>query len=171
MTGLWGKWANANGRRVSARVRGKAAGGAAGLEGDRGAEGSGEGPGFGRGAAAGGNHSAAASKGKSKYRNTRVSLNGMKFDSRREMERYFHLRQMERAGLISGLRRQVVYELAPGVVIQGRKRPALRYVADFVYRDGEGREITEDVKGVVTDVYRVKRHLMKSIHGVDIKEV
>lgn len=87
------------------------------------------------------------------------------------MERYLDLVELERMGRISELQRQVVYELAPAVVIQGRKRPALRYVADFVYRDAEGRQITEDVKGVVTDVYRVKRHLMKSIHGVDIKEV
>lgn len=94
----------------------------------------------------------------------------MKFDSRREMERYFHLRQMERAGLISGLRRQVVYELAPGVVIQGRKRPALRYIADFVYRDGEGREVTEDVKGKITEGYRIKRHLL-AVMGIEIKEV
>lgn len=94
----------------------------------------------------------------------------MKFDSRREMERYIDLAEQEREGRISGLRRQVVYELAPGVVIQGRKRPALRYVADFVYRDGEGREITEDVKGKITEGYRIKRHLM-AVMGIEIKEV
>ncbi|ESH90772.1 hypothetical protein B551_0222650 [Cupriavidus sp. HPC(L)] len=140
------------------------------MAGDGRASSSGEGQGFGGGAAAGGNHPGAASKGKSKYRNTRVSLNGMKFDSRREMERYIHLAEMEREGRISGLRRQVVYELAPGVVIQGRKRPALRYVADFVYRDGEGREVTEDVKGKITEGYRIKRHLM-AVMGIEIKEI
>lgn len=87
------------------------------------------------------------------------------------MERYFHLRQMERAGLISGLRRQVVYVLAPGVVIQGRKRPALRYVADFVYREhGAAADTVEDVKGKITEGYRIKRHLM-AVKGIEIKEV
>lgn len=94
----------------------------------------------------------------------------MKFDSRREMERYCHLVQMEKAGLISDLRCQVVFDLAPAVVIQGRKRPALRYVADFVYRDAAGEEVIEDVKGKVTEGYRIKRHLM-AVMGIEIKEV
>lgn len=78
---------------------------------------------------------------------------------------------MQGAGLISNLRCQVAFELAPGVVINGRRRPPLRYVADFVYLEvGSTRDTIEDVKGKVTEGYRIKRHLMASL-GFEIKEV
>ncbi|KWR88795.1 FAA1, Long-chain acyl-CoA synthetase [Cupriavidus sp. IDO] len=95
----------------------------------------------------------------------------MTFDSKREWQRYLELRTLERAGEIESLQRQVAFELAPAVVIQGRKRPALRYIADFVYREkGETWATVEDVKGKVTEGYRIKRHLM-AVRGIQIKEV
>lgn len=95
----------------------------------------------------------------------------MMFDSMREWSRYGELKTLQAAGVISGLRCQVAFELAPGVVINGRRRPPLRYVADFVYREkGASLDTIEDVKGAVTDAYRIKRHLMASL-GFVIKEV
>lgn len=49
-------------------------------------------------------------------------------------------------------------------------RPPLRYVADFVWEEG-GKTVVADVKGVAVDVYKVKRHLMKAVHGIDILEI
>ncbi|WP_038796012.1 DUF1064 domain-containing protein [Burkholderia pseudomallei] len=107
---------------------------------------------------------------RSKYRNTKCEHDGIRFDSKRERSRWFELIKQQDVGLISGLRRQVVFELAPGVVIASRKRPALRYIADFVYtRDGV--QVVEDVKGAITGEYRIKRHLMKSVHDIDISEI
>lgn len=107
----------------------------------------------------------------SKYGNERVTWNGQKFDSRREMERYSHLLMLERAGHIQQLERQVVFILAPAVVIDGRKRPALKYVADFTYvEQGATVKTVEDVKGKITEGYRIKRHLMAAM-GITIKEV
>ena len=115
----------------------------------------------------------------SKYGNKRT--NG--FQSKREAKRAAALELLQKAGMISGLRTQVPFELAPSVVIQGRKRPPLRYFADFVYEELERvaddlglanykrHLIVEDAKGHVTDSYRIKRHLMKSVHGIDIREV
>lgn len=94
----------------------------------------------------------------------------MSFDSKREFARYLELALHERVGQISDLRRQVVFELAPAVVIQSRKRPALRYIADFVYQDGAGKAVIEDVKGKLTEGYRIKRHLM-AVLGFEIKEI
>lgn len=105
-----------------------------------------------------------------KYGNRKHEYQGMKFDSRRELDRWLHLVALQRAGQISELERQVVYVLSPSVVIQGRKRPPLKYIADFVYTDSDGKTITEDVKGVVTEGYRIKRHLMAAM-GIQIKEV
>lgn len=105
-----------------------------------------------------------------KYANQRVEIDGQVFDSKAEARYWGHLQIRLKAGEISNLRRQVPFELAPAVVIGGRKRPPLRYVADFVWEEG-GREVVADVKGCVVDVFRVKRHLMKAVHGIDILEI
>ena len=102
---------------------------------------------------------------KSKY--GAVKTNG--YSSKKESIRAAELKLLERAGHITELREQVVYVLAPPVVIQGRKRPALRYIADFEYME-KNCLVVEDVKGFRTDVYRIKRHLMASVHGIKIRE-
>ncbi len=112
-----------------------------------------------------------AAPGNSKYRAKKVVLNGIKFDSQREAARWLHLEGEERKGRISGLERQVTYILAPGVRLHGetRQKPALRYVADFRYVDDKGATVVEDSKGRDTPVARIKRHLMKSVHGIDVE--
>lgn len=105
----------------------------------------------------------------SKYRNTKCESGGIKFDSRAEMKRWHELVQMQARGEISELELQVPFVLAEPVVIAGRKRPALRYVADFVYEQ-DGQTVVEDVKGRITEGYRIKRHLMAA-RGITIKEV
>lgn len=109
----------------------------------------------------------------SKHGNQKVvAPDGQKFDSRREYRRYLALCLQERAGTISGLSRQKRYVLAPSVVLDGKTKPAVRYIADFVYiRDG--RQVVEDAKSPhlrKDPVYRLKKHLMKSVHGIDIVE-
>lgn len=102
----------------------------------------------------------------SKYHNIKVETPEGKFDSQKEAERYFELKLMERAGLITGLARQQKYELIPKV---GSQR-ATYYIADFVYKDKEGNTIVEDTKGIKTDVYKIKKKLMKWRYGIDIRE-
>ena len=101
----------------------------------------------------------------SKYRAKRTG----KYASGAEAKRAAELKLMERAGVISDLREQVAYTLAASVIIQGRKRPPMRYFADFVYMQ-DGQEVVEDKKGMLTPVYKLKRHLMKSLYNIDILE-
>lgn len=101
----------------------------------------------------------------SKYHNIRVETPEGKFDSKREAERFYELRLMERAGLIKGLARQVRYELIPKI---GSYR-ATYYYADFVYEQ-DGKTIVEDVKGIKTEVYKLKKKLLLWRYGVEIKE-
>jgi hypothetical protein len=61
--------------------------------------------------------------------------------------------------------------LAEPVVINGRRRPPLKYIADFVFRDSNGKTVVADAKGVITEGYRIKRHLLKALHGIDILEL
>lgn len=108
-----------------------------------------------------------------KYGNRRaVSADGLKFDSVAELHRWTHLCILQRAGLISDLRRQVAFELVRGVKFAGaaRARPAIRYVADFVYLE-HGAEVIEDVKGVETPEFKLKRHLMLALLGREVRVV
>ncbi len=106
-----------------------------------------------------------------KYSNTKVEWEGQKFDSKAELARYRSLLILERAGQIAELSRQASFVLAPKVVINGAAKRSLIYRADFIYTDVRtGRRVVEDVKGALTAIYKLKRHLMMSVHGISILE-
>lgn len=113
---------------------------------------------------------AAESVARSKYGNRKCEADGITFDSVRERSRYYDLKRWESAGIISNLRLQVRYEIAPAVVLDGKTRPQRFYVADFTY-ERDGREVVEDSKGYRTPEYRLKRHLVMARHGIEIQEV
>lgn len=105
-------------------------------------------------------------KKRSKYGNTETEVDGVKFQSKKEANRYRELLLLLKTGEIGILRMQVEYELNPGGT------HSLRYVADFVYIITKtGEEVVEDVKGWRTKEYRKKRRLMKKVHGIVIKEI
>jgi len=106
-----------------------------------------------------------------KYRAKKQVVDGITFASRAEARRYIELNFLQQVGDVSGLKLQVPFVLAPAVLIRGanRKSPALRYVADFVYMR-DGARVIEDVKGAMTQAYRIKRHLM-AVQGLHITEV
>lgn len=103
----------------------------------------------------------------SKYANKKTEIDGVLFDSRKEAGRYQELRLLERAGEITDIERQVTYELIPKQ--QGER--AVKYIADFRYKDKDGQVVVEDVKGYKTEVYKIKRKLMLHRHGIRIREV
>lgn len=97
---------------------------------------------------------------KSKFRNIRTEVDGIKFDSKREADRWGILKMKEKGKLITALQRQVKYDL-------GEKS----YIADFVYLDRENMEyIVEDAKGTKTPEYIHKRKLMKKFYNIEILE-
>lgn len=111
-----------------------------------------------------------------KYGNRTTVVDGIKFDSKKEAARYRVLKDDEAAGRIRNLVIQPVFVLAPSVVLKGKKKPSLRYYADFSYEAGNGEDwvnIVEDVKSAATKtnaLYRAKLHLMKSVHDIDVEE-
>lgn len=106
----------------------------------------------------------------SKYGAIKTTVDGIKFDSRAEAVRYTDLKIKQVAGAIKDLQLQPTFILAESVKFDGAKRakPALRYVGDFSYIEN-GKRIVEDVKGMETPAFKIKRHLMKSIHGIDVR--
>lgn len=107
--------------------------------------------------------------GRSKYRARKTTVDGITFDSRKEADRYLVLKGMEEDGSIEDLRRQVRYELVPAFDVDGKHYRPVFYVADFVYVE-DGKTVVEDVKGVRTDVYRLKSKLFARRYGMSIKE-
>lgn len=108
----------------------------------------------------------------SKYGNIKVVIDGVRFDSKGEGERYVFLKHMQSIGRIKDLRLQVPYELTPkGRDAAGKAIRAMNYKADFVYIDNKtGLEVVEDFKGKRTQDYINKSKNMKDKHGIDIYE-
>jgi len=112
-------------------------------------------------------------KGKSKYGANKTSIDGIKFDSQKEANRYLDLLVLEKAGLIQDLHRQVRFELQPSYKKNGKTIRPIYYVADFVYYDTfKGQKIVEDTKGYRTEIYKLKKKLFEYKYpNSEIKEV
>lgn len=113
---------------------------------------------------------------RNKFNAQKIELDGMTFDSKKEHKRYIELKAMQQRGEIFGLEHHTKFELAPKTKLDGEKRakPALRYFADFTYYNITGEYIVEDVKSAATRKlasYRTKKHLMKTVFNIDVREV
>lgn len=100
-----------------------------------------------------------------KYRNEREQVDGVWFDSRKESRHYRALLTLQRAGVITRIEIQPTYPLA----VNGEK--VATYRADFRITFPDGRSEVQDVKGVRTPVYRLKKRLMKAIYNIEIIEI
>ena len=118
------------------------------------------------------------------YRSKRNKFNNHKgggFDSDQEKRRYHELLLLERAGIIHGLKRQVHFQLTPTVREPdtygprgGKKQGKVilqksEYIADFTYYQGEDF-IVEDVKGMRTPEYILKKKMLYHLKGIMIHE-
>lgn len=117
--------------------------------------------------------------------NRKAAEDGYTFDSGAELVRYRQLKLMLAAGEITNLKVHPRWKLAPGVRFTGEKRakPALEYTADFSYLGPSGDRkfwlVVEDVKprgsrsskAYRTAAYRIRRHLMLAVHGIEVVEI
>lgn len=112
-------------------------------------------------------------KGKSKYKAKKTSIDGIKFDSQKEANRYLELLAFQKAGFIQDLHRQVRFELQPSYKKNGKIIRAITYIADFVYYDiFKGEKIVEDTKGYRTEIYKLKKKIFEYKYPeLEIKEV
>jgi hypothetical protein len=102
----------------------------------------------------------------SKYGNNVTEVDGYTFASKAEATRYGELKLLAKAGAITDLAIHPSWDLPVNGVIVGR------YVGDFVYSDVKTGKLTvEDVKGVRTPVYKLKKRLLLAIHGLEIAEI
>lgn len=98
-----------------------------------------------------------------KYRARKTVIDGITFDSAKEARRYSELKLLERGKAISQLKLQVVYHLMIG------EQLICKYRADFAYVE-KGKIVVEDCKGFRTPEYKIKKKLMRALHGIEILE-
>lgn len=108
----------------------------------------------------------------SKYRNTKIEVDGILFDSKAEARHYGFLKIARDAGHLTFERQvpyrfEVVYRAESGKAITKR----MEYRADFVVTWNDGRVEVQDVKGVQTKEYKQKKKLMSALYGIEIREI
>lgn len=92
----------------------------------------------------------------------KTKVDGIMFDSREESRRFTVLKEAEQSGQIHELVLQPSWVLQEGFRFYNVAVRPIKYIADFVYRDGDTMVI-EDVKGHRTPVYRIKAKLLKRL--------
>ena len=110
-----------------------------------------------------------------KYRNEKTIIDGITFQSKKESNRYFELKMLQRAGEISELEIQPKFEIIPDVIWLHASRILRKryYIADFSYFENCIKTV-EDVKSAITrknPVYTLKRQLfLLKYPGIIFKE-
>ena len=126
-----------------------------------------------------------------KLGNRKVTVDVIEFDSKKEAQRYYELKLLQRAGVISELELQKEYELIPaqyeyfprygktGKRLKDGKRcieKSCVYKSDFAYMK-DGQQVVEDVKGYRDPrsagyaKFVIKRKLMLHIYGIRVIEI
>ncbi|MGN1269370.1 MAG: DUF1064 domain-containing protein [Clostridia bacterium] len=95
-----------------------------------------------------------------KYRNKKVIVDGIKFDSIKEKNRYIELKLLEKAGKIKNLQLQPKFLLQESFKKNGKIYRKIEYIADFMYTEND-KTIVEDIKGMETKEFKIKRKLFE----------
>lgn len=103
---------------------------------------------------------------KNKFNNRKIIINGVKYDSKHEYERWKELELLNNIREITDLQFQVKFSICP-------KAPNVRgsrerfYIADFVYTRSDGTKVIEDAKSPITKkdkTYRLKKQLVQVLY-------
>lgn len=121
-----------------------------------------------------------------KYKNHKIEFNGIKFDSKKEMQRYILLKEAEDKGVIQDLKLQVRFELIPAIkeeYVEHLKTKdkiktrtvqlPITYTCDFQYYKN-GELVVEDVKAsksMLPKEFVLKEKMMFALKGIKIKKV
>lgn len=107
-----------------------------------------------------------------------VTLDGYRFQSQVEADRYAELALMQTSGDVTDLSVHPRFVLQPAFRYKGKTVSAITYVADFAYTDSiTGARIVEDVKGldrrtgkpIDTPVSSLKRKWLLYQTGIDVR--
>lgn len=85
------------------------------------------------------------------------------FDSIAESKRYKELELLQRVGEIQDLQLQPKFLLQESFKKNGKTYRKIEYIADFKYIEN-GKTIVEDVKGIQTDVFKLKHKIFEKVY-------
>ena len=110
---------------------------------------------------------------KNKYKNKITYYKDIRFSSKKEMQRYKDLKLLESTNYICNLELQKKFLLQEGYTnAKGKKIRPIYYIADFYYYDYiDNKWVVEDVKGVRTEVYKLKKKLFEYKYNLTITEL
>ena len=107
-----------------------------------------------------------------KYKNIPCIIDGIKFQSKKEGARYCELALLEKAGIVAGFTCQPSFVLRESYIrCDGKKIRPITYIADFAVIYPDGHTEIEDVKGVQTEVFKIKRKLLEAKYNLILKIV
>ena len=106
-----------------------------------------------------------------KYHNKQTTYDGYKFASLKERNYYIKLKMMQNSGKISELKLQVPFVLIETFKLEDKTYRQTKYIADFTYKDENGKYHIVDTKGFRTPEYKLKKKLMAWKYGIKIEEV
>lgn len=98
---------------------------------------------------------------KHKFKARRTNVDGIKFSSKKEANRYNILKLLQKSGDILFFLRQVPFHLPGGV----------KYICDFLIFWTNGDVTIEDVKGFKTEIYKAKKKMVEALYPVEISEI
>ena len=108
----------------------------------------------------------------SKYNAKKTIIDGITFASKKEALRYSELKLLQKAGIVKNFVCQPVYPLQDGYKrSDGKRIRPINYVGDFFIVYTDGRMELEDVKGVETEVFKIKRKLLEAKYDLVLKIV
>lgn len=97
-------------------------------------------------------------KSYNKYGNKKTVVDDIRFDSQKEAKYYLYLKGRLMKKEIKSLELQPTFLLQDKFKYEGKTERSIKYVADFQFVDcATGETIVVDVKGLRTDVYKLKR--------------
>lgn len=100
-----------------------------------------------------------------KYRNKKTEIDGIVFASKKEARRYSELKLLVKAGELVTFNCQVAFQ----IMYEGQL--ICKYIADFVTYSKDGKRTVEDVKGIKTTTYQLKKKMMRIINDIDVVEI
>jgi hypothetical protein len=101
---------------------------------------------------------------KTKFHAYKVVINNITFDSLNESRFYIKILKEQKQGLIKSFELQKRFEIIPAYIKNNKKIRKAEYLADFVIHYNNGSTMVIDIKGIETDVFKLKKKLVEYMY-------
>lgn len=101
---------------------------------------------------------------KTKFHAYKVTINNIVFDSLNESRFYLKILEEKKNGLIKSFELQKPFLIVPPYEKNGKKIRKAEYLADFVITYKNGQTLVIDIKGVETDLFKIKKKFIEYLY-------